>query len=99
MGPSASKAREEASKRTAKASKEGAEESKGGVEESKGEARPSNGGAIEPEVVTAPSRADAYTINFTNENRIGGGQYADVYKIQKNDTQKLYAAKVLKIPF
>jgi hypothetical protein len=93
MGNTAAKARDEASNRRTKASKGtagapkgGAEEIKGGVEESKGEARPSKGGAREPEVVTAPSRADAYTINFTNENRIGGGQYADVYKIQKKNT-------------
>jgi hypothetical protein len=25
--------------------------------------------------------AGAYTINLTSENRIGGGQFADVYKV------------------
>ena len=32
------------------------------------------------------SRADAYTINLTIENKLGGGAYADVYKIEKKDT-------------
>jgi hypothetical protein len=32
------------------------------------------------------SGADAYTINLTSENRLGGGNYADVYKIVKKDT-------------
>ncbi len=40
----------------------------------------------------------AYNINLTTENKIGGGQYADVYKIQKKDNQQFYAAKFLKIP-
>jgi hypothetical protein len=48
--------------------------------------RESKGGARAPEVVTVPSGADAYKINLTSENRIGGGTYADVYKIQKIDT-------------
>ena len=93
MGNTAAKARDEASNRRTKASKGtagapkgGVKESKGGVEESKGEARPSKGGAIEPEVFTVPSGADAYTINLTSENRIGGGTYANVYRIQKKDT-------------
>jgi serine/threonine protein kinase len=42
--------------------------------------------------------AGAYTINLTSENRLGGGQYADVYKVQKKDTKMLYAAKFLKAP-
>ena len=33
------------------------------------------------------SRADAYTINLTSENRLGDGEYADVYKVQKKDTK------------
>ena len=44
------------------------------------------------------SGPEAYTINFTSENRLGGGQFANVYKVQKKDTKKLYAAKFLKIP-
>jgi hypothetical protein len=32
------------------------------------------------------SRAEAYTIDI-NTNRLGGGTYADVYKVQKNDTK------------
>jgi hypothetical protein len=32
------------------------------------------------------SRADAYTINLTTDNYLGGGDYEDVYKIQKKDT-------------
>jgi hypothetical protein len=31
--------------------------------------------------------AGAYTINLISENRLGGGQYADVYKVQKKDTK------------
>jgi hypothetical protein len=34
----------------------------------------------------AASGADAYTINLTDDNKLGGGNYADVYKIQKKDT-------------
>ncbi len=40
----------------------------------------------------------AYKINLIPENRIGGGQYADVYKIKKKDSKQLYAAKFLKVP-
>ena len=29
------------------------------------------------------SGPDAYTINLTSENRLGGGQFANVYKVQK----------------
>ena len=43
--------------------------------------------------------AGAYKINLTSENRLGGGQYADVYKVQKKDTKKFYAAKFLKPKF
>jgi serine/threonine protein kinase len=42
--------------------------------------------------------AGAYKINLTCENKLGGGQYADVYTVQKKDTKKLYAAKFLKVP-
>ena len=41
------------------------------------------------------SRAEAYTIDI-NSNRLGGGTYADVYKVQKKDTKQYYAAKILK---
>jgi serine/threonine protein kinase len=44
------------------------------------------------------SGAEAYTINLIPENKIGGGTYADVYKILKNDTKELCAAKFLKVP-
>ena len=44
------------------------------------------------------SGPDAYTINLTSENRLGDGQFANVYKVQKKDTKKLYAAKLLKAP-
>jgi hypothetical protein len=87
MGNTAAKARDEASNRRTKASKGTAGAPKGGAKESKGEHIPSKKVAIEPEVVTAPSRADAYKIDLTSENRIGGGTYADVYKIQKKDTK------------
>jgi hypothetical protein len=33
------------------------------------------------------SKADAYEINLTPDNKIGGGQYSDVYKVQKKDTK------------
>jgi hypothetical protein len=44
------------------------------------------------------SGEDAYRINLTKENWIGGGNYADVYKVQKKSTEKFYAAKFLKVP-
>ena len=40
----------------------------------------------------------AYTINLIPENKLDGGQYADVFKIQKIDSQQWYAAKFLKVP-
>ena len=39
---------------------------------------------------------NTYTINLTPDNYLGSGNYGDVYKIQKNDTKKYYAAKFLK---
>ena len=42
------------------------------------------------------SGPEAYTINLTSENRLGDGEYADVYKVQKKDTKQLYAAKFIK---
>jgi hypothetical protein len=42
--------------------------------------------------------AEAYTINLIPENRIGGGKYANVFKIQNISTQQFYAAKFLKVP-
>jgi hypothetical protein len=47
---------------------------------------------------TQATGAAAYTINLIPENKIGGGQYADVYKIQKEDTKEWCAAKFLKVP-
>ena len=44
------------------------------------------------------SKEQEYTINRTSDNKLGEGQYAEVYKVQKKDTQKLYAAKILKVP-
>ena len=40
----------------------------------------------------------AYKIKLIPENRIGGGQYADVYKVKKKDNKQYYAAKFLKVP-
>jgi hypothetical protein len=40
--------------------------------------------------------ADAYIIDLIPENRIGGGQYADVFKIQTKDSKEWCAAKLLK---
>jgi hypothetical protein len=49
--------------------------------------RAAEGGAVASEEVVIPaSGADAYTINLTPDNYLGGGNYADVYKIQKKDT-------------
>lgn len=31
--------------------------------------------------------AGAYTINLNSENKLGEGQYAAVYKVQKKDTK------------
>jgi hypothetical protein len=31
--------------------------------------------------------AGAYTINLNSENKLGEGQYAVVYKVQKKDTK------------
>jgi hypothetical protein len=45
---------------------------------------------------TQETGAYAYKINLIPENRIGGGQYADVYKIQKKDSKEWCAAKILK---
>ncbi len=42
--------------------------------------------------------AGAYTISLIPENKLGGGNYADVYKIQKIETELWYAAKFLKVP-
>ena len=38
----------------------------------------------------------AYKIKLTPENRIGGGTYADVYKVQKKDNLEFCAAKFIK---
>jgi hypothetical protein len=43
--------------------------------------------------------ASAYKINLNSDNKIGGGQYVDVYNVQKKDTKKFYAAKFLKPKF
>ena len=40
----------------------------------------------------------AYKIKLINDNRLGGGTHADVYKVQKKDTKQFYAAKFLKVP-
>ena len=41
---------------------------------------------------------DAYTIKLDESNLIASGNYADVYKIQKEDTKIVYAAKFIKAP-
>ena len=40
-----------------------------------------------------------YTMDLTHENRLGGGTYAEVFRVQKKDTKKFYAAKFLKPKF
>jgi hypothetical protein len=42
----------------------------------------------------------AYIIKLEKANRIGGGTYADVYRIRKKDKNSniMYAAKFLKVP-
>jgi serine/threonine protein kinase len=42
---------------------------------------------------------NAYTMNLTSDNRLGGGTYADVYRVQKKDTKKFYAAKFLRAEY
>ena len=49
-------------------------------------ARAPKGGVSQPKVVTVASGAVAYTINLSDDNKLGGGNYADVYKIQKKDS-------------
>jgi serine/threonine protein kinase len=44
------------------------------------------------------SGVGAYKIKLIPENKLGGGQYADVYKIKKKATKEWYAAKFLKVP-
>ena len=44
------------------------------------------------------SKEQEYTINCTSDKKLGEGMHAEVYKVQKKDTQKLYAAKFLKVP-
>ena len=44
------------------------------------------------------SGVGAYKIKLIPENRIGGGQYADVYKVYKKITKEWYAAKFFKVP-
>ena len=44
------------------------------------------------------SGVGAYKIKLTSENRLGGGEYAEVYKVQKKDTKQFYVAKFLKVP-
>jgi len=46
--------------------------------------------------MTQETGADAYIIDLIPENRIGGGQYADVFKIQTKDSKECCAAKLLK---
>jgi hypothetical protein len=45
------------------------------------------GGAAGPKVFIVASGADAYTINLSDDNKLGGGNYADVYKIQKKGSK------------
>ena len=49
-------------------------------------ARATKAGDSASEVVTVASGAVAYTINLSDDNKLGGGNYADVYKIQKKDS-------------
>ena len=47
----------------------------------------------------AASGRGAYEIKLKPEDRIGGGIYADVYRIRKYDNQQYYAAKFFKYPY
>ena len=40
-----------------------------------------------------------YTMDLTEENRLGGGTYAEVFRVQKKDTKKFYAAKILRAQY
>ena len=48
---------------------------------------------------TSTSREEAYSIKLTNENKLGEGSYATVYKIMSKEDQKARAAKIFKVPF
>ncbi len=45
---------------------------------------------------TAMSGEEAYAINKSQENRLGEGSYAEVYKITHREEKKIYAGKFLK---
>ena len=60
---------------------------KGGAAGPKVVTAASKGGAATSEVVAIASGADAYTINLSDDNKLGGGNYADVYKIQKKGSE------------
>ena len=47
----------------------------------------------------ASKASDAYKIKLISDYRLGGGQIADVYKVQKKDTKEFYAAKFLKAKY
>ena len=44
------------------------------------------------------SGVSAYKMKLNDENKIGSGQYADVYRVKKKDSKQMYAVKVIKIP-
>ena len=44
------------------------------------------------------SGENAYDIDLSDENLMGEGSYAKVYKIYTKDERKAYAAKILKVP-
>jgi serine/threonine protein kinase len=46
----------------------------------------------------ATSGEDAYRIKLDQSNLIASGNYADVYKVLKRDSEVFYAAKFIKIP-
>ncbi len=47
----------------------------------------------------ATSGEKAYYIKLTKENKLGEGNYGEVYKITRKENQKICAAKFFKVPY
>ncbi len=48
---------------------------------------------------TATAGENAYSIKLNQENKLGEGSFAEVYKIKSKDKKSFYAAKFFKLPF
>ena len=47
----------------------------------------------------AATKADAYSMILTDQNKLGEGKYGTVYKIMTKDKKTACAAKIFKVPF